>query len=468
LSVSKLREKCRDIAKILLESIERDANILLVTHHDADGLSAGGLMGRAIYREGGRFTARTFTDLTEEKINQLVSEKFDLNVFLDLGTVFIKNLRKVFNEDWIVIDHHQLVEDKDHHLLNPYLFEISGDFEISGSGLAYLVAKEMNLRNRALSYLGIVGAVGDRQDVGKGRKLVSLNREVVLKDAEDLGLIETSEDLIFYGRESRPIHEAIASTLTPYIPVISGNSDMALALLTSLNLKLKEGERWRVISELSLEEKKKIVEGLIPYIVGAGESSEEALSELFGEVYTLVGEGKGTPLRDAREFASLLNACGRMRAPWVGLLIAMGDREEAYREGRRIYTEYRRSLTNVMQELKMRARPLEAGVAVEFIGDGLVWGSMTGAISSLLSSLKEYEEKIVLVRTVDEDGKYKISIRRGRRCRKVNVGQLAFKAATEVGGVGGGHEGSAGAKVDREVLMKFVKLFAEGASAPEA
>src|SRR4030065_64325 len=38
------------------------------------------------------------------------------------------------------------------------------------------------------------------------------------------------------------------------------------------------------------------------------------------------------PLRDGREYSSLLNACARMRRPSLGIGICLGDRGEAMRE----------------------------------------------------------------------------------------------------------------------------------------
>ena len=67
-------------------------------------------------------------------------------------------------------------------------------------------------------------APGDRQDNGPGRSLAGLNR-AVLQDAQEKGLITGPRYFPFHGRETRPIHEAIAMTYTPYIPGLSGAKD---------------------------------------------------------------------------------------------------------------------------------------------------------------------------------------------------------------------------------------------------
>jgi RecJ-like exonuclease len=61
--------------------------------------------------------------------------------------------------------------------------------------------------------------------------------------------------IIFYGRETRPVHKAIAYTTSPFIPGLSGEEDECLGFLVNLGIRLKENDRWRSISDLSAEEK---------------------------------------------------------------------------------------------------------------------------------------------------------------------------------------------------------------------
>ena len=69
--------------------------------------------------------------------------------------------------------------------------------------MAYMLALAIDERNKDLSPLAIIGALGDRQDSGPGRSLTGLNRKA-LEDAMEKGLVTVSKDFLFHGRETRP------------------------------------------------------------------------------------------------------------------------------------------------------------------------------------------------------------------------------------------------------------------------
>jgi RecJ-like exonuclease len=75
----------------------------------------------------------------------------------------------------------------------------------------------MDKNNIDLACLAIVGALGDLQDKNKERKLGGVNKYIV-QDAIHSGGLNVETDLLFFGRETRPIHEAIARTTTPLSP----------------------------------------------------------------------------------------------------------------------------------------------------------------------------------------------------------------------------------------------------------
>ncbi len=336
MGIKELREKSESICEIIENAIEEKKQIIVICHLDADGLTAGSIIGKSIFKEEGRALIRTVSDLSSNSIFNLKKQEYDYYVFVDIGMGFVGLLDKELDEHWVILDHHQSSQEELEHsrVINPHAYAIEGGTEISGSGVAYLVSKKLNSSNKDLSALAIVGALADRQDQGPSRSLIGVNQKVILKDAKDSDLIKEEKDLIFYGRETKPIHDAIASTNTPFIPLLTGNYDACLAALVSSDFKVKEGERWRTISELSYEEKMKLIEILIPYITKGGAKSD-VVEELFGNVYTLIKEEERSNLRDAREFGSLLNACGRSGKASIGILICLGERDEGCLEGER-------------------------------------------------------------------------------------------------------------------------------------
>ena len=158
--------------------------------------------------------------------------------------------------------------------------------------------------------------------------------ELILKDAVDAGLIKVEKDLTFFGRETRAIHRTLATTTNPFIPGLSGEEDKALAFLASLNINIKQGERWRALRDLNEEEKKRLCSALADYLLSKGLHLE--VSNLIGNIYVLTKEEPNTALRDAREFAVVLNSTGRMDRPSLGIAICMGDRGAALEEANNI------------------------------------------------------------------------------------------------------------------------------------
>ncbi|MGB9724948.1 MAG: DHHA1 domain-containing protein [Nitrososphaeria archaeon] len=457
------KEKSESISELIENAIDEGKQIIICCHLDADGLAAGSIIGKSIYNEGGRAIIRTLSELNQNCITNLRNQEYDFYIFTDLGMGYVGILEKELENKWIILDHHQSSKEELEHtrVLNPHEFGIDGGVEISGSGVAYLVAKRINSSNRSSAALAIVGALADRQDQGPSRSLIGINQKIILKDAKMLGLIKEEKDLVFYGRETKPIHEAIASTNTPFIPLLSGNPDACLAALLSSNFKLKDGERWRTISQLSYEEKMKLIEILIPYLTKEGAKSE-IVEELFGSVYTLLKEEEGTILRDAREFGSLLNACGRSGKPSIGILICLGDRNEAYYMGEKILSDYRKRITHYLQIINSDVNRMryEENI-VNVIGDDLVDEKMLGAVASIIASSPLFRDKIVIVRTKTKDNDLKISIRRGEKIKDLNIGLIVSGVAKGLNGSGGGHAAAAGAKIPFDQYEKFMTKLIE-------
>lgn len=250
-----LRNKANETASLIKEKA-RDDVVLLATHFDADGISAGSIMLKALNRLGAQTHLRVIDRIDEKILANLEEIQSSLVIFTDIGSGYLDIVSKILRgRDLVIADHHQPQGSQagiTH--FNTHEMGFNGSEEVSGAGTAYLLAKALDSRNVDLSVLAIVGALGDQQDKGPKRSFKGLNTEI-LKDATDSKLLEVKQDLIFFGRQTRPIHKAIASTTDPFLPGLSGEEDRCLALLDSAGVPTKVEDRWRTISDLSLEEK---------------------------------------------------------------------------------------------------------------------------------------------------------------------------------------------------------------------
>jgi len=128
------------------------------------------------------------------------------------------------------------------------------------------------------------------------------------------------------------------------------------------------------------------------------------VAELIGSVYTLQAEDLFTPLRDAREFATFLNACGRMDKTDVGIAVCLGDREIALAEGMKLAGEYRTKINKALQLVQSdQEKTISHGELVLVAGEEFLEERLTGSIASLLATSANFREKLILVRAKSGD-----------------------------------------------------------------
>ncbi|MCP8318635.1 MAG: DHH family phosphoesterase, partial [Candidatus Methylarchaceae archaeon HK01B] len=213
-----LFDKAKIIGDRVLQQIREGKNILIVGHLDADGITSTSIMAKAILRKGGRFIAKITNSLRLKTLQDLKDCDYDFYIFCELGAGIAMQMREMLGDRWINIDHHQIGEDekKLDNVINSWQFDIDGSKEVSAAGMSYIIASKMDEKNIDLSWLAVVGALGDRQDQGEGRSMLGLNK-IVVKDAIESGYLKVTRDLMLYGRETKPLHEAIASTIVPFI-----------------------------------------------------------------------------------------------------------------------------------------------------------------------------------------------------------------------------------------------------------
>jgi single-stranded-DNA-specific exonuclease len=460
--LSGLVGRCGEIARDLTRLASEGRKILVVTHIDADGIASGSIIFASLRRRGANVALRALPELDGRAVERLSSQRYELLIFTDLASGMVGEI-SALGSRYLIVDHHQIQPEflGNEAVLNAWQFGIDGGKESCSSTVAYILARSIDDRNRDLSPLAVVGAVADRQDGGPGRSLTGLNR-LPLEDALSSGLVSVSKDLLLTGRETRPVHESIANTSYPYIPGLTGSKDQSLSALLQAGIKLKEDGRWRTVSELSSDEKKKVVE-IIAGAFQPGSGGEDAISSLIGEVYTLNFEDAFTPLRDAREFATLLNACGRMGEPALGAAICLGDRMDSLKLATKVLSDYRQAINRAIQGILTDATRLEQrGRAVLVRGDGVVDERLLGPVTSILTSSPSFKDKVVVARTKSGETELKVSSRVGDSFSgEVNLGAVMREAALAVQGVGGGHSMAAGAKIPLVKADDFARMVLE-------
>jgi single-stranded-DNA-specific exonuclease len=443
--------------------VENEKEISIISHLDADGIASGSIISSALARLGAKCAIRTVSDMTLNVLEQMRYENHDFYIITDLGGGMANEFNQALDNRWAIIDHHQIPEheisiDDNNQILNAWKYGIDGGKEISAGGMAYMVATTLDRKNKNLSPIAIVSALADRQDQGEKKSLFGLNSEIV-KTAQSLRLISMDLDLMFTGRETRPIHEALAYTAFPYIEGLTWATESCYAVIKNAGIKMSNNGRWRVLSEISQDEKNIILNAIADYVVNSSKNKEvNIIDNLIGYTYTLINEDQRSLLRDAREFSTMLNACGRIRKAGVGIGICMGDRNDLLNEGEKIVTKYRTTLRNYISSIFVEKwRMIDNGRSIFINGEGLLAEDMLGAISSLLSGSPTLGGRLVFVRTLTNDGFYKFSSRKSLgSTSKSDLGLIMRYCSESVGGSGGGHSSAAGCRIPSVRLEEFL------------
>ena len=453
------------IARKAAELIKKHRNdsIEIISHMDADGVCAAAVISKALDRSDIKHHTRFVRMLYREVVEEL--DPADLTIFTDLGSSQLQNLRNRFSgHDVIIADHHEpeQVEGWQELVhLNAHQHSLDGVQEISGAGMAYLIARELDQANQDLSALAIVGAIGDIQNAWG--KLLGYNQQIA-KDGIGSKVLEQKIDLMLYGRHTRPIFKALESFTDPPIPGVSNSAAGCVSLLKDLDIPLKSDGGWRRPVDLTDVEKRRLATELITraYTNVPRELAQYVPGLIIGEAHTLLKEDNRSMLRDANEFATCINSTARHEQPLIGFEVAKGDRRTYYRAMLNLLRYHRRSIAEGMEFVEQKGLyHTHRGYLQYFDATGALKETFVGTVASLVLGTKLCDQYKPIVGIVRVQGIAKISV----RCSKLlflkglNLARVIRDAATAVGGEGGGHAVACGAQMEENRIQEFLQKF---------
>ena len=465
--LSYIKKKSSELVNIL----KKHGYCLLVTHYDADGISSGAIFSRILQWLDCSFHIRVIEQIDEDFLSW-ISDKtsYQCIVFLDMGSP-CKSLILEYLSDKsvIIVDHHVIDEEENIEAsnvleINPRFFNIDGSSMVSASGLCYFIAKSINEEKAIkLAPIALLGALGDRQDKGKHFSMIGLN-QIIVRDGIKHGLIIEDLGLRLFGLRNRPLVKCLEYTFDPYLPELSGDENACFNFLKNIGINpVKDGEL-RYFKSLTREEISKLATELVKHIITHGYSAQDA-EKIFGKNYFLPFEDEESPLYDAREFAMILNACGRMNKAHLGILLAMGIRDKILEEAMKEVDNYRKILSTTIRELEKSFNKVVKEYSHITVLDlkNKVNTRVVPAIASLISSSRKWGIKKPLVVLSESDEIIKISIRKpytiAEVYEKINLAEIMKEVSKEFKGSGGGHESAAGGtflKSDKDEVIRAI------------
>jgi single-stranded-DNA-specific exonuclease len=134
-------------------------------HNDSDGLSCGAILKKAFERSAFKVKRFCLEKPYPALLQKVFQQKGGLIVFADFAgriAPMLSDLNKGRNLT-LILDHHvaEASTDPRVHNLDPDLFGLKGDRDISGATTCYLFAKALDEANSDLAHIATIGAVGD-------------------------------------------------------------------------------------------------------------------------------------------------------------------------------------------------------------------------------------------------------------------------------------------------------------------
>jgi single-stranded-DNA-specific exonuclease len=171
-----------------------EKSVQLFHHNDSDGLTSGAILTRTFERKGFKVKRFCLEKPYPAVLKRVFHQEGKLIVFTDFAgriAPLISDLNNGKNLT-LILDHHKANPSTDSmvHNLDPELFGLKGDLDITASTTCYLFAKTMDPANQDLAYIATIGAVGDHFFLD-GR-LATQNRAVAL-ETQQQGLLEIRE-----------------------------------------------------------------------------------------------------------------------------------------------------------------------------------------------------------------------------------------------------------------------------------
>ncbi len=435
LRLSLPEELLNDLRRAAEKTLSHTGTVRIFSHHDADGIGAASILALSLYRENIPFHITILNEMKDEVYELIERDGSKLVLFSDIGSGSADELEKL-DAEVIVLDHHRPLEgDFDILEINAHRYGVDGTKDASGSTMAFLFALALNSRNLDLAHLSLAGSTGDRQHIGG---FSGINRQIS-ELASSEGLLSVSRGL---NLPDLPLAEAISQSYSPFFRGISGRIDAAEKLVDSMGLN-----REMTVSELSEEDEKKLASMLMIKLLKQG-CLPDVADELIGWRYTHVKSA----LR-VSDISSFLDAAVREDAG-IAIAAGMGD-EQAILRAKEIRARHQQDIMNALLSLEKSGARQMKNIQWFWTYSPEVASAQTGIGMQYLLD----QEKPAFGLTEREDETLKISARgTGYLISKgLNLTEVC-RAASEVGGRGGGHNIASGCTIPAKRRKDFLKL----------
>lgn len=510
MSSTPILDRVREAMKPAVKELRAfDGLVRVVSHYDADGITAAGIVARALVNEGKRFRLSFVKGISDRAFQEIEHE--GLVLVLDMGSGQLETIKQLAAMV-VILDHHitpelregfeairnsntsvddvkgvaarkgvngdgpvkegdeneQTGTHQDHETVG------EGDSKTPLSGFSPIeteqgIVYEFNSHtfgidggfeacgasmaysfvtalSRMNSHTSAIAAAGIDGDM-QSQPLVGLNRDVI-QEGIGHGYIQEKKNALFLDGET--IREALNYSVDPYFPGLTGREGKVDSFLSDCGF---DGSKKP--ADLSLEQKRHLINKLM-LIHLKNNSPPEAIERLVGTRYFL---SEFNMFADT--LSNRLNACGRLNWMTTGVAGCLCE-ETALEKAGRLREKYRSTIRNGLVYLESRGIKRMDHIQFFFNNDPSSSGAFAGLGIQYL-----FARDLPIVALSKEGGKVHISSRGTREL--VNLGlnlSTAMRDASKlVGGHGGGHPVASGATIpegkENEFLAKVNGIVGE-------
>ena len=431
-----LQELSKEAAKIIL-SCPKETKIRIVSHYDADGITAAAIMSRAVHRAGYNFHATLMRNPFIQGLERVKKEGNELIIFTDMGSGQIEFIEQMGCKV-IIIDHHQYVKEKtnaDILQINASLCGINGNYEACGATLSYSVAKALDSNNVDLVSLAMAGATGDKQYIGGIR---GYNKEV-LEEALEKGVLEKKVDMKLNGST---IADALYYSIEPYYSEISGNKTGITDLLKKLEI---DGSK--KLEDIVEVKRKKLRSFLLFKLIKKG-CEKNILDTVIRDRYY-----SDNLSFELESFADILDSCGKGGNRGLALSVCFGD-EESLKVAINLEKSYKQEALDELLRLEKEGTLDKKAFRYFYSSSSSLGGVIAGIAANFI-----FDNKKPLISIVKKDNEIHISCRGNQELVKkgLDLGIAMKEVAKALDGNGGGHAIASGATINVEKEQEFLE-----------
>lgn len=435
-----MKNNLKTLTKKAADTIQKkdpSTRFRVVSHYDADGITAAAIICIALQRQGYDFHATLMRNPFTEGLERVKKENNDYIIFTDMGSGQLPIL-ETFSTSLMIIDHHQVIKENtpDHILqINANLFDINGNYDASGASMAYMVVRELNAENIDLSALAIAGATGDKQYIGGFSGL----NQTIINEALDHQAIRTEQGIKLSGET---IADSLFYSIEPFYAGISGDEKGIQSLLSDLTIDSE-----LAYSDLSKKQREQLHSALLLILLENGCESDILETVIRPRYYSKKTRG------EMEQFADLLDSCGKGGNRDIGLALTLGD-EQSFQKAVSNEKTYKQKILDELLSIQKNGVKEKKSFRFFYSQSSSLGGVVGGIATNFL-----LDNKKPLLSIVKKPDELHISCRGNQQLvsQGLDLGSAMEQISKKFKGNGGGHKIAAGATIPAQAEESFLK-----------